>query len=441
MSSPRKKPRMTETNIQVEPQVFLNQARESLVPKQGFLKSWGPTKSWGNLDIDQNIRGIRALLALNQEIWNRCCKELLNTHSRRKSDSMTFTRYGYGTVARCTKEHFCFEPLCKFPARLNPNNMFQTPYWKHDSGVSTKFIDYDLFFENSLSLHDTILKPVLATLKHHLESVQVCLCKIDEWRKARMTETNIEVEPQAFLAQTRESLASKQNFKKLGEHNLDIHQNIRGIRAILALNQEIWNRCCKESTNKYSRRKSDSMTFTRYGYEEVQAYSVNNEELLFTATARCADKRFRLAPLFKLPAELNLFQPPYLKDMCKGVVTKFIDYDLFFENSLGLHDTILKPVLAALKDHLEAVQVCLGKIDEWLMGKHNNIDFLEKTFGSKLVTANIAPGANLKVYARINNISHIYGTHNTTFKISEITQQNQLKTLLDFMSTVEQDYL
>jgi hypothetical protein len=58
-----------------------------------------------------------------------------------------------------------------------------------------------------------------------------------------MTETNIEVEPQAFLAQARESLAIKQNFKKLGEHNLDIHQNIRGIRAILAMNQEIWTRC------------------------------------------------------------------------------------------------------------------------------------------------------------------------------------------------------
>jgi hypothetical protein len=40
-------------------------------------------------------------------------------------------------------------------------------------------------------------------------------------KKARMTETNIEVEPQAFLAQTRESLAIKQNLEKSGEHNLD----------------------------------------------------------------------------------------------------------------------------------------------------------------------------------------------------------------------------
>jgi hypothetical protein len=162
---------------------------------------------------------------------------------------------------------------------------------------------------------------------------------------------------------------------------------------------------------------------------------VTDKKLRFTTTARHSQRRFCVEPLYSLPAELNpndMFQPPYSKD------TKFIDYDLFFENSLSLHDTILKPFLATLKDHLEEVQVCLGKIDEWLMVSYSNIDFLEKTFGKKLVIPNIVSGAGK--YAKLKT-SRISGTHSTTFKISEITQQNQLKKFLDFTSTAEQDYL
>jgi hypothetical protein len=214
-----------------------------------------------------------------------------------------------------------------------------------------------------------------------------------------------------------------------------IHQNIRGIRAILPMNQEIWNRC-KRSLGEAAGSDPGSMMFTRYGYEEVNATSVN-EELLFTATVRRTDIWFCVEILHYLPAELNpnnMFQPPYSKDD-SGVATKFIDYDLFFENSLSLHDTILKPFLATLKDHLEAVQVCLGKIDEWLMVSHNNTDFLEKTFGKKLVIPNIASIAK----AHQLKTSHMYGTYTATFNISEKSQQIQLEKVLDFVSTVGQD--
>jgi hypothetical protein len=253
-----------------------------------------------------------------------------------------------------------------------------------------------------------------------------------------MTKTNIEMEPEAFLAQARESLAMIQNFKKSGEHNnLDIHQNIRGIRAILAINQEIWNRC-ERSQSAFVCGKPGSIMFKRYGYAEVKAKSVDDNELRFIAVARGTDELFFFEPLFKLPAELNpsnMFQPPYSKDN-SGVAAGFIDYDLLFENSLGLHDTILKPFLATLKDHLEAVQVCLGKIDEWLMVPDNNKDFLEDTFCIQLVIPN-----DVYPYVKAPQLktSHINGTYNTTFKISEKSQQNQLKKFLEFVSTVEQD--
>jgi hypothetical protein len=71
----------------------------------------------------------------------------------------------FTTTARSTKKLISIEPLYKLPAELNPNNMFQPPYSKDDSGVAAKFIDYEILFENSLSLHDTILKPFLVRLK------------------------------------------------------------------------------------------------------------------------------------------------------------------------------------------------------------------------------------------------------------------------------------
>jgi hypothetical protein len=141
----------------------------------------------------------------------------------------------------------------------------------------------------------------------------------------------------------------------------------------------------------------------------------------------CTEKWFWLAPLYELPAELNpnnMFQPPYSKDD-SGVATKFIDYDLFFENSLTLHATILKPFLVRLKDHLEAIQVCLGKIDEWLMVSQNKIDFLEKTFGTKLVLPNSAYFVSGK--APQLKTSHIDGTYKTTFKISEKVRKSSWK--------------
>jgi hypothetical protein len=263
-------------------------------------------------------------------------------------------------------------------------------------------------------------------------------------KKARMTETIIEVEPQAFLNQARESLAIKQKLEKSGEHNLDIDQNIRCIRAILAMNQEIWNRC-KLSVNENSSKDAglvSLMMFTRYGYEKVKAYTrtENDKKLWFITRARRTEEWFCVESLVRLPAELNpnkMFQPPFSKDD-SGVAAKFIDYDLFFENSLSLHDTILKPFLATLKDHLGAVQVCLGKIDEWLMVPHNNRDFLEKTFGMNLIIPNIVDGADVQYLLKK---SHIYGTHNTTFKISKKSQQIQLEKFLDFVQTAEQDFV
>ena len=62
----------------------------------------------------------------------------------------------------------------------------------------------------------------------------------------------------------------------------------------------------------------------------------------------------------------------------------FVDYDALFKTAIVLHDDVLEPFLVKLKQHLESIQVCLGEIESWLLEPKSNIQFLEKTFGTKL---------------------------------------------------------
>ena len=43
------------------------------------------------------------------------------------------------------------------------------------------FIDYDAFFQRALMLHEDVLEPFLAKLKHHIQSIHVCMGGIESW--------------------------------------------------------------------------------------------------------------------------------------------------------------------------------------------------------------------------------------------------------------------
>ena len=49
-----------------------------------------------------------------------------------------------------------------------------------------------------------------------------------------------------------------------------------------------------------------------------------------------------------------------------------------------MHDEILQPFLDNLKKHLEDIQVCLGKIEEWLREPEYTKNFIEATFNKQL---------------------------------------------------------
>jgi hypothetical protein len=62
------------------------------------------------------------------------------------------------------------KPLTELPANLR--NVFVVQYKAEPLNT---FIDYGAFFQSALMLHEDVLKPFLAKLKHLIQSIHVCL--------------------------------------------------------------------------------------------------------------------------------------------------------------------------------------------------------------------------------------------------------------------------
>lgn len=189
--------------------------------------------------------------------------------------------------------------------------------------------------------------------------------------------------PQDIVSSVREkignNLKKKRGLRKKrggSAANYDVEHNIRTIKAILAINKEIWERC----EGSMEEGNGTNTTFVRIGFTSVKTQHNNqNNNIQFIAVATKAEKSFRTVPIASLPSQLSeIFQPTFESG------SKFVKFEAYFKKSLILNDEVLGPFLAMLKDHLESVQVCLGKIDAWLMATSSSAEFLESTFGTKL---------------------------------------------------------
>jgi len=189
-----------------------------------------------------------------------------------------------------------------------------------------------------------------------------------------------ELEPLEFLTKIRETLKGRisddSEDKKV--HNIDIEHNIREIRALLAINDEISKRCM---TNVKS--AGDKTTLTLFGFYSVRTMQNGTNLELMTQPQR-VEETFDTLLFTTLPSGLgDTIVPKYKEDT---PFQAFIDYDDFFESVLMLlHDDALELFLPKIKDHLEAMQVALGQIDEWAMQSTSNLSFIEETFGKELV--------------------------------------------------------
>jgi hypothetical protein len=243
-------------------------------------------------------------------------------------------------------------------------------------------------------------------------------------------------DPQELIAHSREA-AIKQLKSKHEFQDLDIA--IKTVRALVVTNEEIWSRC----RDKYS---VGGNVFIMKRVKQVDVWS-HDDMTTVSAIVETVSEDFDTEPLRVLPESLRLFEPK--KDDAKGVT----DFKAFFSTCLITHEDVLLPLLSKLKEHLEKVQVCLGRIDEWVMQSTKNIEFLNTTFNVNMGEVlegraynrclcdyycvspySSCPPCNGKILYDIADYS-MTGTVVKSFELSTEKDRAQLKKLVDFLST------
>jgi hypothetical protein len=201
-SSPPSAPKVPD-----EPMEYVNHIRENSGKRFAHT---GNIKDV-NYDIEKNVREIRALLKINAEIFSRCTKAadlshsfggalqitrsvvnrvIVRSHKDEDSDDEDSDykdddddddddarpKTEFFVEESLSKKIFNMEPLTELPASLK--NVFVVQYKAEPLNA---FIDYDAFFQSAIMLHEDILKPFLAMLKYHIESIHVYLGEIETW--------------------------------------------------------------------------------------------------------------------------------------------------------------------------------------------------------------------------------------------------------------------
>ena len=200
--------------------------------------------------------------------------------------------------------------------------------------------------------------------------------------KKKAKKSAAEEEPLEYIEHVRERATkrfAKSHGKKKKNVNYDIEQNIREIRALLKINDEIFQRCISSGQII---SESKSATFTRYSYDvvKVRQNTTNQSQTDCITKPEQSHCNFDVSSLMSLPKGINdLFLVPY-----QSSYPGLVDYHEFLESALMLHDDILEPFLAKIKGHTETIHVCLGEIESWLLAPKSNIEFIEEIFGMKL---------------------------------------------------------
>ena len=273
-------------------------------------------------------------------------------------------------------------------------------------------------------------------------------------KKAKLSSSNEPEDPIDFVGHIRNESGKRFSTtnRNKGEHNSDIEQNVREVRALLKINAEIFGRCmvsrvlvdddedctddesctssddsddsCFQSRARYA-KELGLLTFKRSDFAEVTVRQCpTNAAVTELITVQERDQEaFSMKPLLELPAGLNdLFVVKYQA----APYHDFIDYDALFRTAIMLHDDFLEPFLVKLKQHLESIQVCLGEIESWLLEPKSNIQFLEETFGKKLERVQLGRDQVLTTYRDS-------GRFERTFTLAKASDQQKLKNFLVFM--------
>ena len=181
------------------------------------------------------------------------------------------------------------------------------------------------------------------------------------------------LEPLEHLSEVRERAVKVLIKSEKNENvNYDIEQNIREIRAILATNTEIFDICMTYLDNYHDPGDGNMYVFERVNFNLIK--TIPDENNKFVVIPSRTELAFDMSSLINPPSGLEDI-------IIIKRISKFIDYTKAYESALLLHDDILEPVLAKIKDKLMDIQVCLGKIDTWVIEPQKCLHFLENTFG------------------------------------------------------------
>jgi hypothetical protein len=189
-----------------------------------------------------------------------------------------------------------------------------------------------------------------------------------------------------YVAKTREDVIKELSSE--GEsHFSDRDIAIKTIQALIATNDEIFNRCKvhMKIPNEYKGRKSLSKiapTFVKNDYNVVKIWNMLGMTQI-AVFKEVAERSFSVRFMIELPERLEIFKVHTVHTKELGW-SDIIDFNFILRSSLLLHDDILLPYLDKLRNHLEHIQLCLGEIDTWLMSPKNNATFLENAFGLDL---------------------------------------------------------
>lgn len=215
----------------------------------------------------------------------------------------------------------------------------------------------------------------------------------------------------------------KESWSPTDRTNPDIERNLQVIRAILALNCEIWERC-KLHMEPFT-ISEDWATFQRQQFKIIRAGSHFAGELSFSALYETEKKTFNIAPLCICPTIIAIFQFEYLPYPNNP---RFIDFEAFLERALLLHDDVLEPFLVELKAHIESIQIVLGTIEEWLNERLVVSDFIESSFGVDLTHTFGGSGERKLRTCRVS------GSHVAEFHVVKESERMRLTKFLDFIS-------
>jgi len=163
-----------------------------------------------------------------------------------------------------------------------------------------------------------------------------------------------------------------------------ISQNVRAVQTLLTSNEEIYNRF----RGHIESVTDEKTTFIKANHTIVDAHhnEVTSMFQFVTYPEHC-QLEFDTNPLSSVPFSLEFGDITIRLRHIGGVDSKetyYINYTALFESLVMLHDDeTLGPHLAKLRGHLETVQACLTKIDDWISTPSSNTKYLQQTFGEE----------------------------------------------------------